>query len=453
MPTEHHPIPSIGLDIEWKPNRKLKRSLNSSSTDVSISPKKSCTEDDLNSARHINTSSSTANNSIFEISHSTSFGSGGENESFNISDISVTSDIQPICTCSKKVMISFGTQYENPIPTINSETQWQDPSMLDHNYSKQRVLKTVLSHSIAVQVEMHDYHRVSNKDCKFYTGLDLVRFEKLVKVLSLNSIKPPCSMEIRDQIFLVLMKLRLNLLFEDLGRRFYISGSLAGRIFKYWLDVMYQKLSDLICWLPRETIYSTSPKTFKVNYPLTTCVIDCTEVFVQRSRKLRARALTYSNYKSHNTMKAFTAIAPNGYIMFISRCYGGRTSDNFITRDCGFYKYLLPGDEVMADRGFTIAEDLEFIKVKLNIPAFTRGKDQLDEEDVTKTRRIATVRIEVERVIGKLKNFRILKEILPLTFAKKVDKIMTVCGALCNLQATIAGKSSRNSTNEIQSNF
>lgn len=37
---------------------------------------------------------------------------------------------------------------------------------------------------------------------------------------------------------------------------------------------------------------------------------------------------------------------------------GGRTSDVHIVQQSGFYDILEPHDEVMADRGFTIAEDL-----------------------------------------------------------------------------------------------
>ena len=48
----------------------------------------------------------------------------------------------------------------------------------------------------------------------------------------------------------------------------------------------------------------------------------------------------------------------------------------------------------MADRGFTIDDSF---RVKLNIPAFTKNKPQLSAEDVTLTRRIARVRIHVER--------------------------------------------------------
>ncbi|CAC5386549.1 unnamed protein product [Mytilus coruscus] len=46
-------------------------------------------------------------------------------------------------------------------------------------------------------------------------------------------------------------------------------------------------------------------------------------------------------------------------------------------------------DEIMADRGFTIDDLLFPLRVKLNIPAFTKNKPQLSAEDVTTTRRIA----------------------------------------------------------------
>lgn len=94
--------------------------------------------------------------------------------------------------------------------------------------------------------------------------------------------------------------------------------------------------------------------------------------------------------------------------MFISKAFSGRARYKFIVENSGFLNYLLPGDEIMADRGFTINELLFSLRVKLNIPAFTKGQDQLSEDDVTETRRIVRVRIHVERAIRRLKVFKIL---------------------------------------------
>ena len=57
----------------------------------------------------------------------------------------------------------------------------------------------------------------------------------------------------------------------------------------------------------------------------------------------------------------------------------------------------------MADRGFTIQESVALHQAQLAIPAFTRGRNQLDPLDGKRTRGIANVRIHVERVIGLLR--------------------------------------------------
>ena len=84
-----------------------------------------------------------------------------------------------------------------------------------------------------------------------------------------------------------------------------------------------------------------------------------------------------------------------------------------ITNDCGILRLLEPGDQVMADWGFDLENDLP-AGVTLNIPAFLDGKDQLRAEGEIVTRRIASVRVHVERAIARMKSFRILKQVFPL---------------------------------------
>ena len=150
----------------------------------------------------------------------------------------------------------------------------------------------------------------------------------------------------------------------------------------------------MIAWLPRDTLNRIRPKSFHQNYPKTTCIIDCTEVFVQRPQNLRKRSQAYSNYKHHNTYKLLYCIAPNGYVMFVSTFFGGRARDNFITKNCGFVHDLIPGDEILADRGYTVMDILP-PGVSLALPAFTRGRKELSEHEVTYTRRLANVRIHI----------------------------------------------------------
>ena len=130
-------------------------------------------------------------------------------------------------------------------------------------------------------------------------------------------------------------------------------------------------------------------------------------------------------------------ISPHGQIMFISKAFGGRASDKFIVEKSVYLDYLLPGDEVMTDKGFKIDDLLFPRRVKLNIPAFTKCKPQLSGEDVTSTRRIARVIIHVERAIRRLKLFKVLSSTVPVSFLKLLDDILIVCSALVNLKSDL----------------
>ena len=58
---------------------------------------------------------------------------------------------------------------------------------------------------------------------------------------------------------------------------------------------------------------------------------------------------------------------------FVSRGWGGRVSDVLLTESCGFLQNLLPGDLVLADRGFTVQDSVGVYCAEVKVPAFTRG--------------------------------------------------------------------------------
>ena len=70
-----------------------------------------------------------------------------------------------------------------------------------------------------------------------------------------------------------------------------------------------------------------------------------------------ARAQTYSSYKHHDTVKFLIATTPQGVILFVSKGWRGRVSDKHLTENCGLLSHLQPGDQVLADRGFTAVQD------------------------------------------------------------------------------------------------
>ncbi|KAJ4426818.1 hypothetical protein ANN_26617 [Periplaneta americana] len=118
--------------------------------------------------------------------------------------------------------------------------------------------------------------------------------------------------------------------------------------------------------------------------------------------EISQRVYMYSNYKSAYTAKVLIGIAPCGMVTFISKCYGGRASDSFITNDCGILKLIEPGDQIMADKGFPgIKTVLEESNAILVMPPFM-NEGHLTPDQVDDTYNIASVRIHVERCIQRL---------------------------------------------------
>ena len=240
----------------------------------------------------------------------------------------------------------------------------------------------------------------------------------------------------KDQLLLVLMRLRLGLFMEDLADRFCISVGTCSGIFCTWIKLLSKVLGDaLIVWLPRESISTNLPFVFQAKNAKTRCIIDCTELYITRPKSVDNQASTWSDYKKHNTVKFLVVISPNGFVMYISDCYGGRTSDRYICQDSAFYNFLEAGDEVMADRGFQIKEDLLHYFCSLSIPPGARTKDQMPPGDCEKTKDVANLRIHVERAINRIKDFKILKSTMPLTVVPLADDIVRTCAALCNIQS------------------
>ena len=292
------------------------------------------------------------------------------------------------------------------------------------------------------------YFAEDDAKVRFYTGLP--SFDILKKIF--NFVAPhvkrnSLNLSKFQEFIMTLIKVRLNVPHQDLAYRFDVSLTTVSCILTHWLMVMDIRLSCLISWPEREDLWRTMPQCFPYSFgKKVNVIIDCFEVFIDRPTNLMARAQTFSNYKHHNTAKILIGITPQGTISFVSEAWGGRTSDKFLTENCGILKNLLPGDLILADYGFTVHESVWYYGAHLNIPAFTRGKDQLDPVDVETTRGIANVRIHVERVIGTLRQkYTILQSTLPTDFLTSningppekqvplLDRIVRVCSALVNL--------------------
>jgi len=202
-------------------------------------------------------------------------------------------------------------------------------------------------------------------------------------------------------------------------------------LFNTWIVFIEKELEPLNPFPTKELTATTLPPCFD-KFKNIRCIIDCTEVFIQRPSSLGAQSWTFSNYKHHNTVKFLIAITPTGGICFVSQAWGGRTSDRYITEHSGFIDRLEAGDLILADKGFTVGDLCAKKNAHLNHPPFLHGGNQFTPSEIHETRKIAKVRIHVERAIGRVKQFHILDSNVPISLKSVITPMFRVCCFLTN---------------------
>ena len=380
--------------------------------------------------------------------------------------IGITTNIQPdnhVSTCCKDLIIMFTADKEilvKPAATIEAGTNTLLVDTSNATTQTDHEIPVVTYSDASTMTEEDDNQSTplrieqiqdDQKCLHFYTGflsfqMLMVCFNFLGTATSKLSYGDqqkltkgkPHKLTPLNEFFLMLVRLRLGLYEQDIAYRFQVSQTTVSRICSTWINFCYCKFKELSIWPSRTIVDCNMPLSFQDLYPSTRCIIDATEIFIEKPENPSAQQLTYSSYKNHNTLKALIAIAPSGAVSFISDLFGGNISDKELTARCGLLDYLEEGDAVMADRGFNVHDLLEAKGVTLNIPPKLTDSSggQLSESDRVKTRRIASVRIHVERAIGRIKNFRILKSV-PNSMHNMANQLFFVCSILTNFQPTL----------------
>lgn len=280
---------------------------------------------------------------------------------------------------------------------------------------------------------------------EYYTGFKHSTFQNLLQFLTTqgpqhqNNRKEIVNMGLDNQLLLTLMRLRHNFGLKDLAYRFSISVQAVSELFLTWIDHMYVSLGSIPIWPHRNDIVTNMPSKYKEEFPRSIAIIDCTELKTQKPSSLKLQSQMYSDYKSSTTLKALVACDPMGNLIFVSELFTGSMSDKEITAKSGFYallqqlldaNFIEKGDAIMADKGFTITEELNNLGLNLNIPPFVSSGCQLTSSNVNITQTIAQHRIHVERAIRRIRTFNIISDLIPTSIFGSINKVWTVCSLL-----------------------
>ena len=355
---------------------------------------------------------------------------------------------------------------ENPIPIEHTvEINIQTPPSQTHPQTNIHVdddLKWTCQHCCKANIVTNEQKKqaavagfishimASDRNCFEHTGIpNRNLFQKLFKWIEPapknvktwngdNKLTPGRDPRGRTQykitpfkcFLLTLVRIRKGFDTKHMSYLFGISQSHVSRIFILWVNLLDQCLKPLLKWPTREVAKANLPKSF-AEFPRTRCVIDCTEFQVEKPFQPLAQRQTFSNYKHANTAKLLVGIHPGGAITFLSKIYVGANPDVMIVKKSQFLDLIERHDDIMADRGFNIRHLLLQKGATLNIPAFSKGKN-LSKKAVTRSRRIASVRIHVERAIRRMKCFRILSGVIPMKVRFSLNQILTVVSVLSN---------------------
>ncbi|KAF4513957.1 UNVERIFIED_CONTAM: hypothetical protein B566_EDAN018199 [Ephemera danica] len=169
-------------------------------------------------------------------------------------------------------------------------------------------------------------------------------------------------------------------------------------------------------------------------------IIDAFEVETEKPGDAVHQALTWSDYKHCNTFKFLVSCTPDGHINKVSKAYGGRISDLLLAIESGYVAELKENTTILADRGFKFLEaELAAKSCKLLRPPSISGDSALTAEQSLVTKQIAALRIHVERVIGRLRDFACLAPHARVdhNMISKLDDIAVIAAGLVNLQNKI----------------
>ena len=175
---------------------------------------------------------------------------------------------------------------------------------------------------------------------------------------------------ILKKLLLVLMHIRQGLIQEDQAFCFDVDKSFVSRFLNRWIPLLAYHLMGLIKW-PSSTIGPVEPPYHHM--PNTLSISDGTELFIQRPSNLSTQKSSYSEYKSHTTVK-FLSIDPFTCVLnFMSTGFSGNSSERFVVENSGFLDVLKPTQRNQADRGFTARYLIARKSAFLTILSFLRS--------------------------------------------------------------------------------
>ena len=243
------------------------------------------------------------------------------------------------------------------------------------------------------------------------------------------------TLSVAEQLFITLLRLRRGFDIFTLAHFYQASEYTIRTIFTTWIMFLFKHFQTMkfMIFPERQAYRKTLLKVFRP-FKNIRASIDCTEFKCEMPRNYSQQGNLYSSYKSHCTMKCLIAINPNGAACFVSDIFEGSISDVDIFEQFGILQHVNLKDSFLVDKRFTVLHLLLPKQATIFITPFLGKREKFTKEGVMLTKRIAKARIHVERFNERLKKFRLLDRIIPLSLVPLASQLVYVACVLVNFQ-------------------
>ncbi|XP_067307642.1 uncharacterized protein [Pseudorasbora parva] len=342
---------------------------------------------------------------------------------------------------------------ESPMADRIRQLEQRNAELLHEMESLKRLVKALQSPLQQTTPEALHYCGIPNYSY-FCTGFTYQQFNSLCEVFGVpntDSSSLPhqnipltykCSdpkiakMPLRQQLLLVLMKLWQDFDMKDLAYRFQLGVESVCTLFTSWITYMSSTLAQRPTWPHRDVISEHAPLTFKSRFPTTFALLGFAELRTERPNTFLVQSQTWTT----DALKSLVAVDPRGAVLYASALFTGPELDVF--RQCGVTSllqtllergHLMSGDGLTADERFQLDADVEKLGLKLNIPPCVESQKQMPAFSSRKS--AAQHQTHVERVIDKIKTFKIVSGRIPNAMLSNMNDIWFVVSMLSNFQS------------------
>ncbi|KAG8434046.1 hypothetical protein GDO86_012421 [Hymenochirus boettgeri] len=258
--------------------------------------------------------------------------------------------------------------------------------------------------------------KTESKWVRFYTGFD--GYEQLSKFLEFltadqklclgkirrrTEVGPQNALSLEDQLFLVLTRLRLGLLLQDLAFRFRVSESTVSRYWLNWTELLEARLTQVPILYSSRYVDLFEPKRLEHYQGLSCTIMDCTDLFFEVQAKDRSKSSSHP-CRNHYLRRGYAIASSNGFITFSS------------SLPFGIATKIMDGQPPEELPGVTTP--------LLQFPPFMQnGPVQLTQEQLQMSRQV----LSVLSLIDKALHFRFLKNVYPQSMEVQVDRAWIIC--------------------------